>query len=276
MVGMRTLVTFAVWAATSLARFVVWSARTLVAFTVWAATSLARFVVWSARSSGGLHGVGGAESGNIRHLVCAEPSSLCLVVGAESGGIRRLVCAEPSSLCLVVGAEPGNICHMVGAESGDLVLWIARTLAMFMAWAVGMGVRWLIALGPIGLLIVGIGLLGGAAFLLMLNWESIDARWRTLWDGLKAKAVGALNSIIDKINDLISLWNRIPVVPDVPMVPNVDPGSIGTPSLEGALNFIGGSLPGGGFRLGTLLKKGANALGNISMPNIPGFAEAGS
>ena len=170
------------------------------------------------------------------------------------------------------------------------VLWIARTLAMFMTWALSMVVRWMIALGPVAWLILGIAALGAAAVLLMMNWESIDARWQQLWDGLKVKAVGVLNDIIDKINDLIRIWNTIPVLPGIGEIGKVNPDSIGTPSLETALNILGsfagpgGSLLSGvGLGMGSLLKKGAGLLGGTGggtqeSPErwgIPGLAKGG-
>ena len=168
-------------------------------------------------------------------------------------------------------------------------VWIARTLVMFMTWAKAMVVRWLIALGPLGLIIAGVAALGGAAVLLMMNWDSIDTRWRQLWDGLKDKAVGVMNAIIEKINALIRAWNSIPVVPDVGEIGKINPNSIGTPTLESALNFAGGAFGGpllqlvGGGGLGTLLKKGAGLLGGTGggtqeSPErwgIPGLAKGG-
>ena len=260
----------AVWLATSLARFVahtvgwlaaqaVWLATSLARLAVWSATSLARFAVWSATS--------------LARLAVWSATSLATFAVWIATSLVRFAVWSATSLA-------------------TLAVWIARTLIMFMTWAKAMVVRWIIALGPIAWIIAGVAALGAAAVLLMMNWDSIDTRWRQLWDGLKVKAIGVMNAIIEKINALIRAWNSIPVVPDVGEIGKINPNSVGTPTLESALNFAGGAFGGpllqlvGGGGLGSLLKKGAGLLGGTGGAGgvagesperwgIPGLAKGG-
>ena len=122
-----------------------------------------------------------------------------------------------------------------------------------------MVVRWLIALGPVAWIIAGVAALGAAALLLMVNWESIDARWRQLWDGLKVKAIGVLecHHQQDQLSDTALESHSCSARRTERSGRSILPPS-GLRALEAALNVVGGA--GFNFGLGTLLKKGSDLL----------------
>ena len=242
----KMLAHLAIWIATSLARMAAWAVAMLVRFAVFIVASLARMALWPAKM--------------LVHLAVWIATSLARMAVWAAGMLARFAVWTVTSLA-------------------RMAVWTARMLVMFSVWAARMFVIWLVALGPVGLIIAAVALLAGGAFLLMANWESIDGRWRELWDGLKVKAVGVLNDIIAKLNEVIELWNQIPVVPDIGGIGPVDPNSIGTPSLEDAINIAGWAVPGlGGLKPGTLLRKGAEWLGGAGgdgADGIPGFTSGG-
>ena len=276
----RMLVHLAVWMATSLARMAVWAAAMLVRFAVFLVTSLARMALWPAAM--------------LTRFAVWTVTSLARMAVWTAAMLVRFAAWTAAMLANMAWWVAGMLLRFsawttamltrfavwAATSLARMAVWTARMLVMFSAWAARMFVIWLVALGPIGLIIAAVAVLGGAAFLLMANWESIDGRWRTLWDGLKVKAVGVLNDIIEKLNEVIRLWNAIPAVPSVGEIGKVDPDSIGTPSLEDALNTVGQGFPGLQFiKPGTLLKKGAGWLGGTGGDKadgeIPEFARGG-
>ena len=222
-----TTLVFAIWIAWTLAKFVLWSVLTLARFALWAVGTAAVFALWVA-------------------LTLAK-FALWSVTSLARFALWAVGTAAVFALWVALSLAKFALWSVTSLAT--FAAWIATTLARFMTWALLMVVRWLIALGPVGLLILGIALLGAAAYLLIAHWESIDARWRKLWDGLKAKAIDVLNAIIDKINLLIRLWNSIPVVPGLGDIGKVDAGGV---------NLGRSGLPLG---LGTW--------------KVPGFAEGG-
>ena len=290
----KMLASLAVWMATSLARMTVWAAGMLARFAVWTVTSLARMALWPAKMLGYL-AVWIATS--LRRFAVWAATSLARFAMWVATSLARFAMWVATSLARFAVWSATSLARFALWSATSLVtfaMWIARTLAMFMAWALSMVVRWMIALGPVAWLILGIAALGAAAVLLMMNWDSIDAGWRRLWDSLKVKAVDVMNAIIDKINELIQAWNSIPVVPDVGDIGKINPDSIGTPTLETALNVLGGAFGGSGgsflsavgLGVGSLLKKGGDKLGGTGggagesserwgHPGFTGFAKGG-
>ncbi len=99
--------------------------------------------------------------------------------------------------------------------------------------AVGTAVRF--ALGPIGLAITAIGLIGWAV---KENWGliieytgTLKQRWTTFWDTIRNNAVENINEVIDGLNWLIEKINLIPGI------------KIGT------IHKIGQDAPGGGMHI---------------------------
>jgi hypothetical protein len=76
-------------------------------------------------------------------------------------------------------------------------------------------VLWL--LGPIAQLIV-------AGIKLIQNWSVIKAKAIDVWTNVKQSAASAVNSVVDDINRMINVLNKIPGV-KIPIVPKVNWGA---------------------------------------------------
>ena len=289
----RMLSRLAVWTATSLARMSVWAARMLARFAAWTAAMLLRMALWPAKM---LFHLAVWTVTSLAHMLVWRIrmlASFAVMWAYSLAGMALWVArmllqfaAWTAAMLLKMGLWVAKMLFHLAVWTvtslARMAAWSALMLARLSVWAARMVIMWLVAIGPVGWIALGVAALGAAALLLMLNWESIDGRWRKFWNGLKVKAVGVLNDIIDKINDLIELWNKIPVVPGVGDIGHVDPNSVGTAGLEDSINFATMITPGlQGLKLGTLLKKGAEWLGGagggegVGADDIPGFARGG-
>jgi TP901 family phage tail tape measure protein len=74
---------------------------------------------------------------------------------------------------------------------------------------------------PIGLVALAIGGLIAAGIALYQNWDTVKDKMDVIWMRIKAGAQDAINGVIDKINDLIRLIDKIPGV-KVPLIPKVN------------------------------------------------------
>ena len=275
----QMLLHLAVWTATSLLRMALWVTAMLAQFAVWTATSLLRMagflaarlvqdavftITTLARWAGFLAArlvqdavftitSLAAWVTHYARLVGARVVFLAVALAAWVTHYARLVGARVVFLAVALAAWVTHYARLVGAQ----VVFLAGALARMTVWAAAMAIQWAVAFGPVTLILLAVAGLGAAAFLMMANWDSVDARWRALWDGMKVAAVGVLNDIIAKINEVISLWNAIPVVPDIGGIGEVNPDSIGTPSLEDAINY---AFAAGPLKVGSLLKWGSGKL----------------
>ena len=84
------------------------------------------------------------------------------------------------------------------------------------------------AANPFGLVALAIAGLVTAGVLLYRNWETVSTKMDGVWNKIKQGAAGAVNWIIDQINKLIKLINKIPGV-NVPVIAKVDWGENGAP-----------------------------------------------
>ncbi|MEF9955634.1 MAG: phage tail tape measure protein [Acinetobacter sp.] len=102
---------------------------------------------------------------------------------------------------------------------------------------------------PFAPILLAIGLLAVAAFLIIKNWQPISAFFQNLWAGIKERFTGAIDAIksklqewgtafsnfftskiqaaIEKINQLIGLVNKIPGI-NIPQIPNINTANTGT------------------------------------------------
>ncbi|TKI70118.1 hypothetical protein FC756_08410 [Lysinibacillus mangiferihumi] len=89
--------------------------------------------------------------------------------------------------------------------------------------------------GPIGALIA-------AGITLYQNWDKVRAGWDTTWNTIKSAAGSGVNFVIDKLNGLIKVINKIPGV-NIPIVPKVSWGDVktGVDSINKA--SAGGKVP---------------------------------
>ena len=130
---------------------------------------------------------------------------------------------------------------------------IALASALTLVKLAQLGLNIAMIANPIGLIIVGIGLLIAAGFLLVRNWDKVKAFFGVLWGGILDIFKGGINGIIDMLNILPKIWemelnlvilglnklaeiaNKIPGV-DIPMLPSISLPMI--PKLaEGGLAF---------------------------------------
>lgn len=74
---------------------------------------------------------------------------------------------------------------------------------------------------PIGLVIGLLAALTAAGVYLYRNFDTVAAKMDGAWQWIKNSASTALNFVIDKINDMIGMINKIPGV-QVPIVPKID------------------------------------------------------
>lgn len=85
----------------------------------------------------------------------------------------------------------------------------AATLATAQA-AIRMAASWLLALGPIGLIIA---VVVGLAALVIANWDTVKGWFASFWEWLKSAAVGAWNGVKNAFSGAVgffaNLWNSI-------------------------------------------------------------------
>lgn len=82
---------------------------------------------------------------------------------------------------------------------------------------------------PITWVVVGIAAVVAAGVLLYRNWDKVRAGWDTAWNGIKSAAGAGVNFVIDQINGLIKVINKIPGV-NIPIVAKVDWGAAKAPA----------------------------------------------
>ncbi len=109
--------------------------------------------------------------------------------------------------------------------------------------------NFVMSLNPIGLVAIAIGVLIAAGVALWKNWDTISAKAKELWAGIKSGFKGFINFIIDGINLLTRNINKIGIkVPDwIPVVggknfgfniPEIPKLAKGTPNWQGGPAMI--------------------------------------
>ena len=84
---------------------------------------------------------------------------------------------------------------------------------------------------PFGWIATGITLIITAAVLLYRNSDKVRQGWDTAWNGIKSATASSVNFVVEKINDLINILNKIPGV-NIPIVPKVQWGNVSAGSKE--------------------------------------------
>lgn len=95
---------------------------------------------------------------------------------------------------------------------------------------------------PITWVVVGIAAVVAAGVLLYRNWDKVRAGWDTAWNGIKSAAGSGVNFVIDQINGLIKVINKIPGV-NIPIVAKVDWGNAKGPPGGADKIGVGGKIP---------------------------------
>lgn len=138
---------------------------------------------------------------------------------------------------IVYGIASAITFYKVGMliAAGATKLMTGVTIAMSVAQG---ALNAVMLISPFGWVAIAIGAVVAAGILLYKNWDTVKEKAQSLWD--KAKLVGeglksaftvafsavkdaarvAMNFVIDKINAVINLINKIPMV-DIPSIPSV-------------------------------------------------------
>lgn len=121
---------------------------------------------------------------------------------------------------------------------------------------------------PIGLIITGVAALAGGLVLLYQRSETARAIMDKLWNGLKDGAAKAINFVIDKINNLIALLNKI-------KIPDWVPGIGGKGFNIERLNHVSFTSQAGMGNFRALEAVGHAEGGIFNRPHLAWFAEKG-
>ncbi|MER2039719.1 MAG: phage tail tape measure protein [Solibacillus sp.] len=84
---------------------------------------------------------------------------------------------------------------------------------------------------PIGVVIMAVAGLTAGIVLLYRNSDKFRQGWDTAWSGVKSATASSVNFVVEKINDLINILNKIPGV-NIPIVPKVQWGNVTAGSSE--------------------------------------------
>jgi tape measure domain-containing protein len=106
----------------------------------------------------------------------------------------------------------------IGIFNTLMAAYRAGTLAATLAQ---LGLNTAMLANPFTWVAVAIGALIAAGILLYQNWDTVKNKMQVIWMEIQAGAETAINAVINKINDLIRLLNKIPGV-SIPLVPKVD------------------------------------------------------
>lgn len=150
-----------------------------------------------------------------------------------------------NNLPLIVPVIGGIVAMMATFKLGTMMVTGAMTLWKTITSGVQIATMILngtLAVSPLGWLALAIGVVVAAGIALWQNWDTVKEAAQSLWDKVKIVGVGietaftaafsavqraaasAMNYVIERINDLIGVINKIPGV-NVPIVAKVDWGN---------------------------------------------------
>lgn len=116
-----------------------------------------------------------------------------------------------------LGPLIGGIAIAFGAYKAVLAAIEITTIAVS---AAQLALNLVMAANPVGLIIVGIGLLIGVGILLYKNFDMLKEKASEVWTSIKNAFITGVNGAIGLINDLIETINKIPGV-NAPLVARV-------------------------------------------------------
>ncbi|MCR8937637.1 phage tail tape measure protein [Brevibacillus laterosporus] len=91
---------------------------------------------------------------------------------------------------------------------GATTAWATYKTVMLTATAAQWAFNTAANANPIGLIVVGIGTLIGAGYLLVKNWETVKAAGNSMWVTIKNGFATGVNWVIGKLNTLIDAMNQ--------------------------------------------------------------------
>lgn len=189
---------------------------------------------------------------------------------------------------LILGIAGAITTYKIGVVAISTVqkIWTGVTTALTIAQGLLNGT---LALSPLGWVALAIGAVIAAGVLLYRNWDtvkesatnlwiSLKTTWSKLqdsteqtWYNIKNSAVNSINKIIEKINGMIEIINKIPGV-NVPIVPKIARPQMPSSMITNNYQRVGGEqMPQ--FALGTSYFGGGTAMINerggeiVDLPN---------
>lgn len=91
---------------------------------------------------------------------------------------------------------------------GATTAWATYKAVMLTATAAQWAFNTAASANPIGLIVVGIGTLIGAGYLLVKNWDTVKAAGHSMWVTIKNGFATGVNWVIGKLNTLIDAMNQ--------------------------------------------------------------------
>lgn len=116
---------------------------------------------------------------------------------------------------------------IIGITTAFLAYKTAVTVVTAAQWAMNAS----LVANPVGLVITLIAGLTAGVVLLYRNSDKFRQGWDNTWSSIKSGTASGVNFVIEKINDLINVLNKIPGV-NIPIVPKVQWGNVHAGSKE--------------------------------------------
>lgn len=110
---------------------------------------------------------------------------------------------------------------IIGITTAFMAYKTAVTVVTVAQWAMNAS----LVANPIGLVITLIAGLTAGVVLLYRNSDKFRQGWDNTWSSIKSGTASGVNFVVEKINDLINVLNRIPGV-NIPIVPKVQWGNV--------------------------------------------------
>lgn len=139
----------------------------------------------------------------------------------------------------VIGITTAIVAFKVGMMGLTVVSAVTGFITAFRtALITGTAAQWAMNIAmsanPAGLVVAAFAGLVTAGVLLYRNWDKVKEKWDTVWNSIKKGAASGVNFVIDKLNALINVINKIPGV-NIPIVPKVEWGNVKMPASDGKI-----------------------------------------
>lgn len=147
----------------------------------------------------------------------------------------------------VIGITTAILAFKLGMMGLSVVSTITGIITSFRtALITGTAAQWAMNIAmsanPAGLVVAAFAGLVAAGVLLYRNWDKVKAKWDTVWTSIKQGAASGVNFVIDKLNGLINVINKIPGV-NIPIIPKVEWGNVKQSRDVINKTSVGGRIP---------------------------------
>ncbi|MER1957929.1 MAG: phage tail tape measure protein [Solibacillus sp.] len=129
----------------------------------------------------------------------------------------------------VIGITTAVVAFKVGMMAMSIVSTVTGFIKAFRAAVVaGTASQWALnvalSANPIGLVIGVVAALAAGIVLLYRNSDKFRDGWNNAWNSIKSAAGNGVNFVVEKLNDLINIMNKVPGV-NIPIIPKVQWGN---------------------------------------------------